>query len=55
MEYFAFIFFVFIAFLSWMWGRHIEYMEKNHPGYNGKDFLSQNPNKDDDRPSDEDN
>lgn len=48
MEYFIFIFFSFLAFLSWMWGRHIEWMEENHP-----DLKNNKTN--DYRPSDEDN
>jgi hypothetical protein len=38
-----------------MWGRHIEWMEENHPDYKGEDFLKENNKTNDDRPSDEDN
>jgi hypothetical protein len=27
------------AFLSWIWSRGIDNMKKNHPNYEGEDFL----------------
>jgi len=40
MIYFGFIFFCFLAILSWMWVRHIDWMNENHPEYKGEDFLN---------------
>ena len=39
MIYLAFFFFCFLAFLSWMWGEHMEYMDKKHP-----DLKNNKPN-----------
>lgn len=38
MIYLGFIFFCFLAILSYMWGRHIDWMDKKHPEH--KDFLN---------------
>jgi hypothetical protein len=48
MIYLGFIFFCFLALLSWMWGRHIDWMDKNHPEYKGEDFLNDKPTNRDD-------
>jgi hypothetical protein len=32
--------FVIIAFICWRWVEGIDYMKKNHPDYNGDDFLN---------------
>lgn len=44
MEYlpvFAIMFLV-VALISWVWVRGIDNMKKNHPDYNGEDFLNWN-------------
>jgi hypothetical protein len=33
------IIFLVCALLSWRWVVGIDYMQKNHPDYNGEDFL----------------
>jgi hypothetical protein len=34
------IMFVITAIISWYWVRGIDYMKKNHPDYEGEDFLN---------------
>ena len=29
----------FVALISWLWVRGIDYMKENHPDYKGEDFL----------------
>ena len=40
-----FIMFCFVALISWLWVRGIDYMEENHPDYKGEDFLNWDDNK----------
>ena len=37
-----FIMFCITALISWLWVRGIDNMKRNHPDYNGEDFLSLN-------------
>ena len=41
------IMFVVTAIISYLWVRGIDNMKKNHPDYEGEDFLDWNKNKDD--------
>ena len=34
------IMFVFTTIISWLWVMAIDNMKKNHPDYNGEDFLN---------------
>lgn len=36
-----FIMFCITAVISWLWMRGIDNMKKNHPDYDGRDFLNE--------------
>jgi hypothetical protein len=35
-----FFMFIFVALISWAWASGIDNMKKNHPDYEGEDFLN---------------